>query len=119
MKLSNPTFIYPRVMKIIGLVLLLFSATGLTYQYLHGQTLDTKTTSRLISLGLFFIYFSREKIEDERIHQLKFRALAAGFVAAYMIMFSLSVAYALKVEEFIAVVLMISTAAFYFAKFRE
>jgi hypothetical protein len=120
MKTINPTFIYPRIMKILGLAILLFSVTGMLYQYGFRESVNTTTPFNLMSLGLFFIFFSRERIEDERIHQIKFRALAAGFLTAYLLMYSFTFfSHTLAVHEFIVMVLSISTVTFYIAKFRQ
>jgi hypothetical protein len=120
MKSLNPAFIYPRIMKILGLAILLFASTGMLYQYSFREIVDTTTPFNLMSLGLFFIFFSREKIEDERVHQIKFRALTAGFLTAYLSMYSFTVfSYTLAVHEFIVMVLIIATVTFYIAKSRQ
>jgi hypothetical protein len=94
--------------------------TGILYQYWFRESVDTSTPFNLMSLGLLFIFFSREKIEDERVHQIKFRALAAGFLAAYLLMYSFTFfSHTLAVHEFIVIVLCISTVAFYIAKSRQ
>jgi hypothetical protein len=42
--------------------------------------IDIEMALQPLSIGLVILYFSKEKIDDERIHYLKFRALAFAMI---------------------------------------
>ncbi len=69
-------FVYPYRMKIVGLLLIIWGLFAFLFKYWRFDTVDLNLIAGLWCWGLVFIFFSREKIDDERIHQVKFQALA-------------------------------------------
>lgn len=69
-------FAYSYKMKIVGIVLILWGIYSFIAKYWQFHLLDPNLLTGLWSWGLVFIFFSKEKIDDERIHQVKFQALA-------------------------------------------
>lgn len=111
------TFFFPYKMKILGIVFIVF-AGGLQMVALFQGVYEFKMAP-VISAGLVFIFFSREKIDDERVHQFKFRALTLGFTAIYLFSFGFNYfSYNASLHEFVVMVLMLSTATFYYTRFK-
>jgi len=117
MKTVDPTFLFPWRMKFLGVVFIVFSIVGLVLIFLKKGIFTFEIPGKLISAGLVFIFFSREKIDDERIHQLKFRALTAGFTAIFLFSFAFNYfSYTPSMHEFVTMVLSFALAVFYYAK---
>lgn len=113
-------FPYHPAVKILGAALLLFAGAGVVYKILvlHDYV-SFAPAFQIASLGLVFIFFSKEKYDDERIHQIKFRALTWGVLTAYFV--TLGVTYlfrTLSAHEFLCLALLLTTAMFYFLKQR-
>jgi hypothetical protein len=62
-------------MKIVGILCILWGLSAFLFNYWKYQLLDLNLLFGLFCWGLVFIFFSKEKIDDERIHQLKFQSL--------------------------------------------
>ena len=119
MKPSQLTFMYPAITKIAGIVLIVFALAGLAYRYYREFAFDFAIPSQLISLGLIFIFFSRDKIDDERIHQFKFRALTAGFFASYMWLYAFNYfGHSLSAYDFVVLALGLATVIFYYMRYK-
>jgi len=117
---QKPSLIFPyhQAIKWLGLVVLLFALAGLIFKIIYSQLDSLKPVPELISLGLIFIFFSKEKIDDERIHQFKFRSLSLGFLYSYFLTFGFQYLFsrAATAHEFIAVAMTFATSIYYFAK---
>lgn len=75
--MSQITFPYPSWTKSIALVLsFLWAPFSFLRKYWAFDLIDIEMAAQPISIGLIMLYFSKERIDDERIHYLKFRALA-------------------------------------------
>jgi len=111
-------FPYHQAIKWLGLTVLLFAVAALAFKLIHRQWDSLKPVPELISLGLVFIFFSKEKMDDERIHQLKFRSLSLGFLYSYFLTFGFQYLFsrAATAHEFIATAMVFTTAIYYFAK---
>lgn len=114
-------FPYHPAVKILGALLLLFACTGIVYKILHHQDYASFAPGlQLISLGLVFIFFSKEKYDDERIHQLKFQSLTWGVLTTYFMTMGVSYLFRVpSVHEFLSVALLLTTAMFYILKQRS
>jgi hypothetical protein len=62
-------------MKIVGILLICWGIYSFSSKYRQLHLVDLNLLAGLSCWGLVFIFFSKEKIDDERIHQLKFQAL--------------------------------------------
>ncbi|WP_321346460.1 hypothetical protein [uncultured Draconibacterium sp.] len=70
---------FPYLFKWIGIILcVLILAFGIVYwnKYEYSKEL----TFYFLNIGLFFIVFSKERIEDEFIHQIRLKALIVSFI---------------------------------------
>jgi hypothetical protein len=115
-------FPYHPAVKMLGVALLLFAFVGVGYKILfrHGDYGSIAHAFQIASLGLVFIFFSKEKYDDERIHQIKFQALTWGVLSAYFA--TLGVTYLfriLSVHEFLCLALSLTTVMFYVLKHRS
>jgi hypothetical protein len=117
MKTSPLLFPYHRGVKALGLAILLFAIAGLLWKTFHDQPIfPLDPVPQLIGLGLVFIFFSKEKVEDERIHYLKFQALSVGFLSCFFMSMGFNSWYRLSAPEFIAATMVFSTSVYYFFK---
>jgi len=108
-------FPYHPAVKILGVLLLLFAATGIIYKTFGQHDYSSLTPGfQIFSLGLIFIFFSKEKYDDERIHQLKFQSLTWGILTSYFITLGITYFFrAPSMHEFLCLALSLTTAAFY------
>lgn len=74
---------YSHRAKFIGIALIAL-LTPLGY-FVYPGNHDWTGVSQLVALGLAMFFFAKESVEDERVQQLKFRALAASFSAGLSI----------------------------------
>jgi hypothetical protein len=75
MKTTFSVFSYSYQLKVVGLGCLVWGLYSFLITYWQYQIADFNLLTGLACWGLVFIFFSKEKIDDERIHQLKFQAL--------------------------------------------
>ena len=84
-----------------------------------------------LSWGFVFIFFSREKTDDEMIRSLKFKALTWAIIAAFSITHLYNYVFlnwrlvrerdmilSVSAYQFVALMLMIATGYFYYLKYR-
>ena len=113
-------FPYHPAVKLLGIGLLLFACGGVVYKSLNQHDLASFAPAfQIASLGLVFIFFSKEKYDDERIHQIKFRSLTWGVLTAYFL--TLGVTYLFRApsaHEFLCLALLLTTVMFYVLKQR-
>lgn len=95
----KPQYLFPTWMRWLGLVLFLVHLPIIHIWNIYDIHSDPQDTSMfntshlffiltvvLMVLGLFMIAFSREKIEDEQIYQLRLSSLRWAIFANYLIM---------------------------------
>jgi hypothetical protein len=111
-------FPYHPAVKVLGVLLLLFACAGLVYKVLQGHDQGSLAVGfQLFSLGLVFLFFSKEKHDDERIHQLKFQSLSWGVLTAYFITMGVTYFFrAPSAHEFLSLALLLTTVMFYILK---
>lgn len=68
-------FAYSYKMKIVGTLLICWGLYAFYSKYQQYNLVDLNLLSSLSCWGLVFIFFSKEKIDDERVHQVKFQSL--------------------------------------------
>ncbi len=68
-------FTYSYRMKIVGTLLICWGIYAFFSKYRQYDLVDLNLLSSLSCWGLVFIFFSKEKIDDERVHQVKFQSL--------------------------------------------
>lgn len=83
-KQSSPVSFYSPQLKYVGLVLLGIALALFIVQWVLTG-LPNFRLSYLSAIALVFIFFSKEKYNDERIIQLKYQALAVGITVAILI----------------------------------
>ena len=75
------TFPYPTWMKGVAFFLIfLWAPFSFLRKYWQFQMIDIEMVMQPFCIGLVILYFSKEKKDDERIHYLKFRALAFAVI---------------------------------------
>lgn len=75
--MSQITFPYPSWTKPIALVLIfIWAPFSFLRKYFLFDLMDVEMAAQPICIGLVILFFSKGKVDDERIHYLKFRALA-------------------------------------------
>jgi CDP-diglyceride synthetase len=89
MKNTFSVFAYSYWMKIVGILLIVWGIYRFFSNYREYDVIDLNLISSLSCWGLVFIFFSKEKTDDERIHQMKFQALTwavpIGLFATHLI----------------------------------
>jgi hypothetical protein len=75
MKDTFNVFAYSYKMKVVGILLICWGIYSCYAKYRQFDLIDLNLLAGISCWGLVFIFFSKEKIDDERIHQLKFQAL--------------------------------------------
>jgi hypothetical protein len=75
--MSQITFPYPSWTKSVAFFLIfVWAPFSFFRKYLAFDLIDIEMAAQPVCIGLVILFFSREKSDDERIHYLKFRALA-------------------------------------------
>lgn len=116
----TPLFPYHPGFKWLGLGIILFSLFGLVWQFIQHKILSAEIPLMLISLGLVFIFFSREKTDDERIHQFKYQSLSWGILTAFFVIAGLNfLDHTFSAGGYLVMVLSMATAMFYFMKYNR
>ena len=80
-------------------------------------------------MALLFLYFSREKIDDERVQVLKLKALYAGFFSGWAVVGAIRFAAYLRTEfgsprtlsayDAMLIILIIAFALFHYWRFQD
>jgi hypothetical protein len=79
--MNQITFPYPSWMRFVALFLIfIWAPSSFFRKYYVFDLIDIEMALQPLSIGLVILYFSKEKIDDERIHYLKFRALAFAMI---------------------------------------
>ncbi len=93
-----PVFVYPYWMRLVGVALILLGIIIFYYRLSSFGIMDLAGFSSPVGMGLILIFFSREKDQDERIAQLKFRSLAAAVPIAAILTLILN--YTQNVDQY-------------------
>jgi hypothetical protein len=122
-------FPYSYWAKVLGILILGLGIFIFFQRYIRSGVFDLNELAIGFSFGFLFIFFSKEKTDDEMIHDLKFKALARSVI----IVFSLTHLYnyvflnwrfkrengvilSISAYQFLALTLVFATVLFYFLK---
>lgn len=113
----------------MGVLIIIAGVISFFLQHYKKGVFDFNELAVGLSWGFVFIFFSKEKTDDEMIRSLKFKALAVAVIIAFSITHLynyLFLNWRLKREDdiilsisayqFLALTLMIATAYFYYLK---
>lgn len=126
----NP-FPYSYWTKILGLLIIIAGVISFFQQYHKKGIFDTNELSIGLSWGLVFIFFSKERTDDEMIHGLKFKALTRAIIVAFSITHLYNYLFlnwrfnrehdmilSISAYQFLALTLIIATISFHYLKHR-
>ena len=127
--MKHNSFPYSYWTKILGLLIIIAGVISFFQQYHKKGIFDTNELAIGLSWGLVFIFFSKERTDDEMIHGLKFKALTRAIIVAFFITHLynyLFLNWRLKREhdmilsisayQFLALTLIIATIRFHYLK---
>src|SRR5688500_10896568 len=83
--MKHNSFPYSYWAKILGLVIIAAGVISFFQQYQRKGIFDFNELGVGFSWGLIFIFFSKEKTDDEMVQALKFKALARAVIVAFFI----------------------------------
>lgn len=125
---QNP-FPYAPWTKILGGLIILFGVISFFLQYNKKGIYDFNELAVGLSWGFVFIFFSKEKADDEMIRSLKFKALATAVIVAFSITHLYNYLFlnwrlnraneiilSISAYQFLALTLIIATGYFYYLK---
>ena len=125
-------FSYSYKMKFVGILLICWGIYSFYLKYHQFHLVDLNLLAGLSCWGLVFIFFSKEKIDDERIHQLKFQALTwavpVGLCVTHLINYFLlsqpepdsgQLFESIPAYHSIAMILLLSLGLFHYLKFKD
>lgn len=81
--MSSSSSPYASWAKILGGVIAIAGLASFFYQHHRKGFFDFNELAIGLSWGLVFIFFSKERTDDEMVHQLKFKALAKALIIAF------------------------------------
>lgn len=127
--MKTSSFPYAYWAKILGLLIILAGVTSFFLQHQKKGVFDLNELALGLSWGFIFIFFSREKTDDEMIHVLKFRALTSALIAAFTLTHLYNYLFlnwryerehdmilSISAYQFVALTLIMATANFYFLR---
>lgn len=124
-------FPYSNGAKMLGILIVGLGIFSFFQRYIRSGVFDFNELAIGFSFGFLFIFFSKEKTDDEMIHDLKFKALARSVI----IVFSLTHLYnyiflnwrfkrengiilSISAYQFLALTLILATVLFYYLKYQ-
>ena len=123
------SFPYSYGLKILGLGIIAAGIISFFVQHDKKGFFDFNELAVGLSWGLVFIFFSKEKTDDEMMHGLKFRALARAIIVAFFGTHLYNYLFlnwnfdkdhdtilSISAYQFLALTLLIATAYFYYLK---
>ncbi|WP_234979681.1 hypothetical protein [Chitinophaga niabensis] len=115
----------------MGVLIIIAGIFSFFQQYHKKGVYDFNELAVGLSWGFVFIFFSKEKTDDEMVRSLKFKALATALIASFSIThlynyFFLNwhfergrdVILSISAYQFLAFTLMTATAYFYYLKYQ-
>ena len=127
--MKQNAFPYSYWTKILGLTIIIAGVISFFLQYQRKGIFDSNELAIGFSWGLVFIFFSKEKPDDEMIHGLKFKALARAIIVAFFITHLYNYVFlnwrfkrehdiilSISAYQFLALTLIIATGSFYYLK---
>jgi hypothetical protein len=127
--MKQDSFPYSYGAKILGLIIILAGVISFFLQHHRKGIFDINELALGFSWGLVFIFFSKEKTDDEMMQGLKFRALARAIIIAFFITHLYNYLFlnwdftrqhdkilSISAYQFLALTLIIATSIFYYLK---
>ena len=125
---QNP-FPYSYWTKILGVLIIIAGIVSFYVQYHKKGVYDFNEIAVGLSWGLVFIFFSKERTDDELIRSLKFKALAKAIIVAFSLTHLYNYVFlnwrlerekdmilSISAYQFLALTLIIATGYFYYLK---
>jgi hypothetical protein len=81
--MSQNSFPYSYWTKILGVLVIIAGIISFFQQYHKKGVYDFNEIAVGLSWGLVFIFFSKEKTDDEMIRSLKFKALTMAIIVGF------------------------------------
>jgi hypothetical protein len=119
-------------LRFVGFLCIAWGMVSFYIKYSRAAIWDFNLLSALFSWGLCFIFFAKEKHDDERIHHLKFRALTFGLPMGLFITHLINYIFLSQAEpdsgklvesisayQMFAIVMVVALAAFHYFKHKE
>lgn len=129
--MKSSFFPYSYWLKWIGWLILISRIITVYLKYLDDGIFDLNNLAMGFCLGLFFIFFSEEKADDEMIHSLKYKALITAVIVGFSAMHLYNYIYlnkglkrghgivqSISAYQFLALTLILATGIFYFLRYR-
>jgi hypothetical protein len=129
--MSGSPFPYRYWAKILGLILLVAGVFSFFLQHQRKGVFDFNELAVGFSWGFVFIFFSREKTDDEMMRVLKFKALARAIIASFFFTHLYNYVFlnwqlhrpdgmilSISAYQFVAISLSLATAIFHYLKYR-
>lgn len=129
--MRKSSFPYSYWTKILGLVIIIAGIISFFQQYHKKGIFDLNELAIGLSWGFIFIFFSKEKTDDEMIHGLKFRALTWAVIVAFSITHLFNYLFlnwrfqrehdiilSISAYQFLALTLIIATVNFHYLKYQ-
>lgn len=129
--MAQQPFPYSYWSKILGLIIIALGIASFFMKHARKDIYDVNEIAIGLSWGLVFIFFSKEKTEDEMMQGLKFKALTRGIIIAFFITHLYNYIFlnwrfksandiilSISAYQFMALTLLLATAGFYYLKFQ-
>lgn len=123
------SFPYSYWAKILGLLIIVTGIVSFFVQHHKRGFFDLNELALGLSWGLVFIFFSKEKTDDEMMRGLKFKALARATIIAFFITHLFNYLFlnwhfqrdhdrilSISAYQFLAITLLLATGSFYVIK---
>ena len=127
--MKHDSFPYSYWTKILGVLIIAGGMISFFQQYHKKGIFDTNELAIGLSWGLVFIFFSKERTDDEMIHGLKFKALTRAIIVAFFITHLYNYLFlnwrfnrehdmilSISAYQFLALTLIIATISFHYLK---
>lgn len=127
--MKQHSFPYSHWTKFLGLLIIAAGIFSFFQQHHKKGVFDLNELAIGFSWGLVFVFFSKEKTDDEMIQGLKFKALARAIIVAFFITHLYNYLFlnwrfergqdtilSISAYQFMALTLILATASFYYLK---
>jgi hypothetical protein len=118
--------------KVVGACCIVWGLISFFTKHYRYEIWDINLLAALSCWGFCFIFFSKEKQDDERIHNLKFRALTWGLPVGLTITHLVNYIFfsaeepdsgkyidSISAYSSFAIIMIIALTAFYYLKYKE
>jgi len=129
--MKQTSFPYSYWTKILGLLIIVAGIVSFFLQYHKKGIFNFNELAVAFSWGFVFIFFSKEKTDDEMMQGLKFKALTRAIIVSFFITHFYNYIFlnwrfnrdhdiilSISAYQFLALTLIIATASFYYLKYQ-